>query len=323
MSDLPVDQVRTLLTVVEEGTLEAAAGVLHVTPSAVSQRIKALEQRIGRVLLVRTKPVELTDGGRVVVRFARQVAHLERDVREQLGATGEQVVRLPVAVNSDSLATWFLPALARVTSGARIGFELHRDDEGRTAGMLREGLVTAAVTSTPEPVPGCSVRALGLMRYLPVACPGFVERWLPELLPGHPPLRPVDRRRLLARMLPSTPVVTFDRHDRMQDRYVQSLTRADSPGPSSSSVRHRVPASQAFVDAVVAGLGWGMVPELQAGSLLHEGRLVELDPERPIDVPLFWQQWKLDSPALTAAAEVVLAEAAGALRPADQNVSRE
>src|SRR6476661_2291968 len=88
MTDLPLDQVRTLLAVVDEGTFDAAAAALHVTPSAVSQRVKALEQRTGRVLLMRTKPVRATESGEVVVRFARQLARLERDARAELGMSG-------------------------------------------------------------------------------------------------------------------------------------------------------------------------------------------------------------------------------------------
>ncbi|MFL6000059.1 MAG: ArgP/LysG family DNA-binding transcriptional regulator, partial [Streptomyces sp.] len=175
MTELPLDQVRTLLAVVDEGTFDAAAAALHVTPSAVSQRVKALEQRTGRVLLVRTKPVRPTESGEVVVRFARQLARLERDALAELGLPGEgEVTRISVAVNADSLATWFLGALTRVPERERLCFELRREDETRTAELLREGLVMAAVTSSPEAVAGCSVRALGRMRYLAAASPGFV-----------------------------------------------------------------------------------------------------------------------------------------------------
>lgn len=176
-TELPLDQVRTLLAVVDEGTFDAAAAALHVTPSAVSQRVKALEQRTGRVLLVRTKPVRPTESGEVVVRFARQLARLERDALAALGLPGEgEVTRVSVAVNADSLATWFLGALRRVPGQERLCFELRREDETRTAELLREGLVMAAVTSSPEAVAGCSVRTLGRMRYLAAAAPDFVEQ---------------------------------------------------------------------------------------------------------------------------------------------------
>jgi LysR family transcriptional regulator (chromosome initiation inhibitor) len=222
---------------------------------------------------------------------------LERDARAELGMSGAgEPTRVSIAVNSDSLATWFLPALTRVRHEPRLCFELRREDETRTASLLREGLVMAAVTSSPEPVTGCSVRALGRMRYVPVADPDFAR----EHLDG--PLRDV---------LAVAPTVTFDRSDDLQDAFVRRLRRGAG---GASPVRHFVPTSEGFVEAVAAGFGWGVVPEVQAEPLLRAGRLVNFAPDHAVDVPLYWQQWKLDSPALAAVAEVVVKAAAEALR---------
>ncbi len=299
VSDLPLDLVRTLLAVVDEGTFDAAAAALHVTPSAVSQRVKALEQRTGRVLLLRTKPVRPTESGEIVVRFARQLARLERDTRSELGMSDAgEPARVTVAVNADSLATWFLPALSRVPREPPLRFELFREDETRTAELLREGVVMAAVTSSPDAVAGCSVRALGTMRYLAAASPEFVARHL-DGLP-------------LAEALTGAPVIIFDRSDDLQDGFVRELSRGGAG--QASGVRHAVPSSEGFAASVAAGLGWGMVPEAQADALLRSGGLVSLAPDRPLDVPLYWPQWKLDSPALAALSRAVAEEAARALR---------
>ncbi|MFE1249458.1 LysR family transcriptional regulator ArgP [Streptomyces sp. NPDC058735] len=295
-TDLPLDQVRTLLAVVDEGTFDAAAAALHVTPSAISQRVKALEQRTGRVLLMRTKPVRPTESGEVLVRLARQMARLEHDACAELGLSGREPTRVAVAVNADSLATWFLRALTLVPEELRVCFELRREDEDHTAALLREGAVMAAVTSSPDPVPGCSVRSLGRMRYLPVAAPEFAAR----RLGGHP-----------EETLREVPVVTFDRRDDLQDGFVRRLTRGRS---GASALRHYVPTSEGFVEAVALGLGWGLVPEAQAEPLLRDGRLVAFTGDRVTDVPLYWQQWRLDSPAVARVAEAVAAAAAGALR---------
>ncbi|KUL53042.1 LysR family transcriptional regulator ArgP [Streptomyces sp. NRRL S-1521] len=299
LSELPLEQVRTLLAVVDEGTFDAAAAALHVTPPAVSQRVKALERRTGRVLLTRTKPVRPTESGQVVVRFARQLARLERDARADLGI-GEsgQGALLPVAVNADSLATWFLTALARVPAELRVCFELRREDEVHTTSLLREGAVMAAVTSSPDAVSGCTVRRLGRVRYLPVASPGFIERWLGDW-PGAP----------LERVIADAPVLLFDRRDTLQDQFAREVTG----GRDAGALRHYVPSSRGFAEAIEAGLGWGVVPRAQAEPLLRAGALRLLDPERVVDVPLFWQQWKLDSPALAALADAVVSTAAEAL----------
>jgi LysR family transcriptional regulator (chromosome initiation inhibitor) len=296
MTDLPLDQVRTLLAVVDGGTFDAAAASLHVTPSAISQRVKALEQRVGRVLLLRAKPVRLTESGEVVVRFARQLARLERDARAELGLAGDdEPAVLPIAVNADSLATWFLPALRDVPAEPPVCFELHREDQDHTTTLLREGVVMAAVTSSPDPVQGCTVSPLGRMRYLPVAAPAYVDTWLGG--------------ESLAHRMADVPVVLFDRHDDLQDGFARKLTR----GRGASGLRHYVPASEDYARAVTAGMGWGMLPVAQAEPRLRAGTLVLLDAKRVADVPLYWQQWKLDSPALAATAAAVARAAAAAL----------
>ncbi|MFI9388594.1 LysR family transcriptional regulator ArgP [Kutzneria sp. NPDC052558] len=287
MTDLPADHVRTLLAVVDAGTFDAAAAALHVTPSAVSQRIKSLEQRTGRVLLLRTKPIQLTDSGQVVVRFARQLTQLSLDAQAELGlTTADQPTRLPIAVNADSLATWFLPALTQVPS---VAFELHRADEGHTAQLLREGLVMAAVTSTPDPVSGCSVRPLGSLRYLACASPSF-------------PFQSFS----------TSPVIYFDRHDALQDRFA-SAGPDQAPPSGASPFRHQIPSFTAYLAAVSAGMGWGLIPLSHALPAFTAGTLVNLAPTRHMDVPLFWQQWKLHSPALAALAQSVATTAATAL----------
>jgi len=296
MTELPLDQARTLLAAVDEGSFDAAAAALHVTPSAISQRVKALEQRVGRVLLTRTKPIALTDSGEVVVRYARQLVRLQADAAAELGPGADQVsTTLAVAVNADSLSTWFLDALERVPESLRVGFELLREDESRTAELLRRGRVAAAVTTDAHAVTGCRVEHLGVLRYRASASPAFVERWLAD--------GPIEQT------LPDAPVMVFDRNDDLQHAFLRSLTRAGGhPGGRGGRTRHLVPTSEGFLSAVLRGLGWGMIPDEQA-ALQPAGALVDLVPGRVVEVPLYWQQWKLDSPALKALSDAVLAAA--------------
>ncbi len=274
------------------GSLEAAAIRLRITPSAVSQRLKALEARVGRVLLVRSKPVQPTTAGFAVVRLARQLEALEQDTMTELGLVSHGPVEVPLAVNADSLATWFLPALAPLAG--EMVFDLYRDDQDYTAGFLEAGTVSAAVTSQHRPVPGCSVRPLGAMRYLAAAAPAFVATWLAD-----------DVQAGLAH----APVVDFDRRDDLQTRYLSELGVDPHQPP-----RHRVPASHDFTAAVIAGMGWGMVPEQQARSALADGRLVSLGGP-PLDVRLYWQRWKLATAALTRIEDSVVSVARASLRP--------
>ncbi|MDF2993098.1 MAG: transcriptional regulator ArgP [Microbacterium sp.] len=285
---IPLDLARTLAVVVEEGTLDAAARRLHVTPSAVSQRVRALEDQLGRIVLVRSKPVRTTEAGDAVVRLARQLALLEHDALAAIGAEGGVVATIPLAVNADSLATWFLPPLARVAERRAVVFDLHRDDQDFTAGLLEAGTVMAAVTSRETPVAGCRVRRLGVLRYEAVATASFVERWFPDGAE--------------ASTLESAPVVDFDRRDDLQTRWLARRGVVATAPP-----RHRVPASQDFATAVELGLGWGLLPRFQSAVGLASGALVRLGDD-PIDVPLFWQQWNLTSALLDDVAEEIVAE---------------
>lgn len=285
---VPLDLARTLAIVVDEGTLDAAARRLHITPSAVSQRIRALEDQLGRVLLVRSKPVRTTEAGDAVVRLARQLALLEHDALVGMGAAGGGAASLPLAVNADSLATWFLPPLARVAARRDVVFDLHRDDQDFTAGLLESGTVMAAVTSRQTPVAGCRVRPVGVLRYEAVAAAPFARRWFAD---GVTPAT-----------LAAAPLVDFDRRDDLQTQWLRARGVAVEVPP-----RHRVPASQDFAAAVVLGLGWGLLPVFQSEPHLDDGALVRLGGD-PVDVPLYWQQWNLTSPLLDEVADELVAE---------------
>ena len=286
--DLP--QLRALVAAVETGTLDAAAGVLHVTPSAVSQRIRALEAATGQVLLVRSRPVVPTEAGAAVLRLARQVELLVADTTAALtgaGSAGAPV--LPLAVNADSLATWFLPAVAPLAADVQL--DVRVADQTLTSALLRGGTVMAAVTADPDPVPGCSVARLGAMTYRPMATRAFVDRWFPG---GATP----DAWR-------RAPVVVFDRTDDLQAAHLRRRT-----GDGTRPPTHHVPASADYLAAVRLGMGWGMVPDLQTGP---DDGLVELDPDGAVQVELWWQQWKLRSPSLDLVTGAVRAAAAAAL----------
>ncbi|GAB3580315.1 LysR family transcriptional regulator ArgP [Leifsonia lichenia] len=290
--DASTDQLRTLAAVVDHGTFDRAAAALHITPSAVSQRMRSLESQVGRVLVRRSKPIEPTEAGRVLLTLARQVALLESEAVDALGGDEAGAVpRIPLVVNADSLATWVLPALAELGD---IAFDIVLDDQEHTLDRLRDGTAMAAISSDREPVQGCTVTRLGAMRYRAAASPAFAARWLPD--------------GWTAEAMAAAPMLVFDRKDALQDRYLA----AHAPG--AHPPRHYVPASSEFVRAAELGLGWGMLPDLQTAAQLASGGLVVLDDADPVDVPLFWHQWSLQSSTLAAVASTLAAAAARALR---------
>lgn len=289
--DLP--QLRALAAVADHGTLEAAARTLHLTPSAVSQRLKALERSVGAVLLQRTRPVVATEAGRPVLRLARELDALMLDADAALAASPERLPEVRLAVNADSLATWVLPALASVAAQVRLRFL--REDQDLTTELLRDGTAMAAVTSQRTPVQGCTVEALGAMRYRPMASAEFAARWFAD---GVTPAS-----------LASAPVVVFDDNDRLQTDRLEDAGVGGGTPPW-----HMVPASTQFSEAVRYGYGWGMLPDLEGrewpgvdlaalpGSCLSHH-----------DVILFWQQWSLQTPSLDAVGAAVREGAARSL----------
>lgn len=296
MQRLTLDQLGTLLALIDAGTFDAAARRLHVTASAISQRVKAMEQACGRVLVQRSSPVTLTEAGEVVLRYARQVELLEADtVRALQGpGPGDRAVTLSLGVNADSLATWFLGALAGLGEDLHVAFDLHREDQEHTLTLLRAGAVMAAVTSSPDPVQGCRSSALGSMRYRAVATPAFVERWLGAGLTA----------------LPDAPIVVFDRNDDLQAAFLRRHT-----GRAGTAPGHFIPTSHDFARAVLLGLGWGLLPEQQCRAEIADGTLVQLAAAHPVDVPLYWQRWNLSSALLDAVSAAVRAQAERSLRP--------
>lgn len=288
------ETARTVIAISEAGTLDAAAARLHVTPSAVSQRIRALETQLGRPVLHRTRPVELTVAGEAVLRFARQLELLTADLDAELATgAGSGPTPVTIVVNSDSLHTWALPPLAALAD--RISIEILREDQAHSAELVRSGAASAAVTDQSRPAPGCSVRALGVMRYLGVCQPGFAARWFAD---------GVD-----ARALAVAPAVGFDRKDDLQRQCLRRLTRAAAQPPT-----HYVPASDEYAEAIALGMGWGMLPEIECRDQVRRGELVHLGERAVVDVPLYWQQWRRSSALLTEVGDALARAAAAVLR---------
>lgn len=281
---LETSLLATVATVVREGSFERAARVLHITPSAVSQRIRLIEERVGTVLVVRGQPCTPTEAGARLCRHAQTVAMLEdglrRDMPELLPQAAAGVhATIRVAINADSLGTWFIAALHDFCRDDGPLIDLSVDDQDKTGDWLKRGHVLAAVTSLARPVQGCRSRRLGALRYCATASPAFMARWFAS--------------GVTAETLARAPSLVFDRNDRLQEQWVRRLLRKDVTPPA-----HRLPSPQAFVEGALAGIGWGMNPLHLVKEHLRTGRLVELAAGRPLDVPLYWQVAKLPLPEL-------------------------
>lgn len=269
-------QLAALSAVIRLGSFEQAARDLHVTPPAISQRIKALEERIGASLIQRGTPCTATDAGARLAKHAEDIGLLEAQVTRDLALdTDPGQARMAIAVNADSLATWVIPALAEVSA---MMFDLVIDDQDHSADWLRRGAVSAAITSADTAAPGCDRVALGALRYVATASPAFVETWFAN--------------GVTAQSLSQAPCLTFNAKDRLQSVWIHRLTGRRIAPPT-----HFLASSHGFVDATRLGLGWGMNPEVMVRPLIDQGDLVALSPLK-LETALDWQVSRVMASAL-------------------------
>ncbi|VVS92031.1 LysR family transcriptional regulator ArgP [Desulfoluna spongiiphila] len=273
--------IEAMARVVLEGGFEKAARVLNISQSAVSQRVKLLEEQAGQVLLSRTAPPSPTRAGEIFLAHYFKVAHLETDLAGTLAPSADEGFHtLAVGVNADSLETWLLPGLAAFLREERLLLDFCVDDQDETLRFLKSGETVGCITSSPEPVQGCRVAYLGAMAYRMVASPAFAERWFPGGFGAESAAR--------------APAVLFNRKDELHERFLRTWL-TDPPG---AFPRHFIPSSVSVVITIVQGMGYGLVPMQQASPLLATGALTDVAPGREILVPLYWHAWNVKSALL-------------------------
>lgn len=285
------DHLRALVSAVDHGTFDAASAALGISGSAFSQRVKALERQAGQVLLTRTVPVRPTAAGERMLRLARQTLALEEEALASLGRGEGGRVPLRVALNADSLDTWWAPVLREAATWDNVVLQLHAEDQEHTAALLRDGTAVAAVTDDPTPVAGCTSTPLGTMRYHAVCASFLVEM--------HRDARGrVD--------LAALPRVDYGPRDGLQRTVLRRAARGRA---AADPPNHLVPSVQSYLHAVRVGLGWGMLPSVQVPPGVLEGRHPDLEPVPAlgtVDVTLHWQRWSAGTAALDRLTDAVL-----------------
>lgn len=293
--------VEAFAAVIEERGFERAAARLGLTQSAVSQRVRQLEAGLGRVLVVRESPPRPTLAGERLLRHYRQVSGLEAEAVSEVGGgadggggpdggRGEGFQHIPIAVNTDSLAVWLLDAVGPFLARNPVTIEILVDEQDRTLDFLRSGVASGCISPQGASIQGCVSTRIGSMRYLLVASPAFAARWFGEGF---------DRR-----AVSRAPIVHSDREDRLQHRALAQVFRPRPP----ESPAHYVPTAEKYLAFVEAGLGYGLVSDLQALPAIREGRLVEVSEAARVEVPLYWHRWEHHSALFRELTEVLVRE---------------
>jgi LysR family transcriptional regulator (chromosome initiation inhibitor) len=264
--------------VIQESGFDKAAQALHITQSAVSQRIKLLEEQVGQILLARTTPPRATAPGKRLLKHYLQVNRLEQELGDTIYPTaGRRFTALAVGINADSLATWFLDAIHPILLEERMVLDIRTDDQDQTHRMLKDGEVVGCISTQARPLQGCRSDRLGRMTYGLFAAPDFAARWFPR------GVTPSAAR--------EAPAIIFNRKDTLHTRLFQrAFGEVIAPIPT-----HYIPSSEKFATVIRMGLGYGMLPRQQSEPLLRTGQLVDLLPHHKVSVDLYWQCWNLKS----------------------------
>lgn len=281
--------IEAFAKVVAEGGFERAAKVLFITQSAVSQRIRQLEDQSGQLLLTRTSPPQPTSAGRALLKHYQQVKLLEDGLTAELTASVEQgPTSLAIGINADSLASWFIDSIQPLLRQFKLLIDLRVDDQEQTHMFLRDGEVVGCISNEPKAMQGCRVEFLGVMNYRLLATPEFITCWFP----GGLSLAAAEH----------APAVIFNRKDRLHYRFLEK----NLGGLPTSLPCHQIPAPEQFLQVIAYGFSYGMVPDWQSVALRNSGELQELLPGAAFPVELYWHSWNLQSePLQTFSAQLV------------------
>lgn len=293
------EQLETFATIVAEGSFERAAVVLNVSRGAVSQRIKGLEEALAAVVVMRERPVVPTAAGEVLLRHVKALRMSEQATMNALRPASDTaaLVSVAIAVNADSLATWFPSVLWSLLKHRRIAIEVIADDQSHTLGRLTRGEVVGCVSTESKAAPGFVAEPLGAMEYRCYAMPEFAARQFPQGLSVPTVLR--------------APAVVFNRKDTLHDAFLKSVF-----GFSVESYgRHYLPAPGTLLQALREGVGYGLAPVIQVQAQCEGAGLVELAPRHPVTVELFWHHWKYEPPLAQEIRHHVVTQAAALLQP--------
>ncbi|WP_115717231.1 LysR family transcriptional regulator ArgP [Gallaecimonas mangrovi] len=281
-----------LAAVVEQGSFEQAARWLNLTQGSISLRIRALEERLGGPVVVRSQPIRLTELGQVLYRHYQELQLLSAELAARLPQLNDERPRIRIALNADSLATWFLDAMAEVKEQLLV--DLLVMDQDITHEKLKDGEVLAAVSAFGQPVQGCNANFLGAMPYTAIASPEYAAEYFPE--------GPTTEA------FKAATAMVYGHHDNLLLQFLNPWQLKDG-----DFAVHTMPAAQSFVDAAIKGLAWTLVPVWQAQEAIDSGRVVELTPKDRIKVRLYWHYRRLDASPLQSLTEAVM-KATAALR---------
>lgn len=277
MMEIDYKLLKALCAVIKEQSFEGASKKLCISQSAVSQRIKLLEESFASPVLIRSTPIKPTILGSKLLNHYGQINQLELSLFDELSTEDKnKPISIAIALNADSLASWFIPAISPLLQKYNIEVDFYISNEYHTQNLLKKGEVYSALSSQPLGIANSKVTHIGDMKYKLCATPKFISKYF--------------KNGLNKESLRNAPGVDFDQLDNMHEDYIEkhfNVSKGEYPC-------HRVRSSEAVVNMILNDLAFALLPHTQADKYLTNGELIELTPNKQLTLPLYWHSWLLE-----------------------------
>jgi len=267
---LDYTQLSALLAVERTGSFERAGKLLNISAIGISRRVAKIERRLGVKLLDR-KPTRPTKAGFALCRHAEHVERLEYQLLDDSVSSYLQCPTasspLKIAIPDQGLSQWF---------SATVG--IHRDetfdivlrDPDQTRDLMKAGQVVAGISDTITPVHGFKSFMMGSLCYRAVASPIFTETYFGN--------------GLSVAALRAAPAVRFNNYNDKVLEWIETVA-----GEAVTPTLRSIPCETSILEICIHGTAWAVVPDGQARSHLKSGTLVDLAPDEPLRLNLYWQ----------------------------------
>lgn len=296
---LDYQAIAALAAVIETQGFQSAASRLFITQSAVSQRIKHLEQYYGEPVMVRTLPYRPTELGLTLLGHFKRVSLLEDAL--QVSLTAEAAApRISISISRDSMETWFTTVIKQLHEIMPMTIEMIADDQDRTLQYLQKGLVSACASTSSKAISGCKAEFIGYFDYALVATPQFKKQYFKS---GE-----VTKKELL-----TAPTLLFDQNDKLHHAYLKKFFNMEDVNLNHC---HVVPSVAGFKQFALSGYAYVLIPCIDISDELKQKKLVNLCPDKVWQMPVYWHSFEIETSAYQAFNQLVLTVARKLLRQA-------
>jgi LysR family transcriptional regulator (chromosome initiation inhibitor) len=286
---LDYQSIAALASVIETQGFQSAADKLFITQSAVSQRIKSLEQFYGEPVLVRTLPYRPTALGLTLLGHYKRVSMLEDALHTSL-TLNANAPRISISLSRDMLETWFTSVVNQLSKILPVTIEMIADDQDRTLQYLQKGLVSACASTTEKAISGCKSAFIGYFDYVLVASPEFKKKYF-------------KRAAITKKDLLDAPTVLFDQNDKLHADYLKYYFDLDYVDLNHC---HVVPSVAGFKQFTLCGYAYALIPYIDIQQELKQQRLINLFPDKVWEMPVYWHSFEIETQAYKQFNDLVL-----------------